>query len=95
MYPSVWNDSVFQSYTKRKLKFGYYFDDGVTIASPPVQRAILETVNALQSQGHEAILITPPNTVEAVRVFLAVTSNEGYYFAYSVMIIGTLTCAFR
>lgn len=77
MKPGIWNDSVFAEYSSKKLKFGYYFDDGVTIASPPVKRAILQTVSALQSQGHELIPITPPNIIEAVRCFIALTSDEG------------------
>jgi len=62
------------------MKFGYYIDDGVSIASPPVKRAILETVEALQKQGHEVIQVTPPNVLQAVRIFLALTSAEGYLF---------------
>ena len=78
MLPGIWNDSVFTKYSSKKLKFGYYFDDGVTIASPPVKRAIEQTVQALQSQGHEVILTTPPNVIEAVRIFLALTSDERF-----------------
>src|SRR5271169_4699650 len=78
MYPSTWNETTFQSYSTRKLKVGYYFDDGVTIASPPVYRAIMQTVQALKSQGHEIVLVTPPNVIEAVRVFIALTSDESY-----------------
>jgi Asp-tRNA(Asn)/Glu-tRNA(Gln) amidotransferase A subunit family amidase len=78
MIPSIWNDSVFTTYSSKKLKFGYYFDDGVTIASPPVKRAIEQTVQALQSQGHEVILTTPPNVLEVVRIFLALTSAEKF-----------------
>jgi len=57
---------------------GYYFDDGVTIASPPVYRAIMQTVQALKAQGHEVVLVSPPNIVEAVRVFVALTADESY-----------------
>jgi len=78
MLPGIWNDSVFTTYSSKKLKFGYYFDDGVTIASPPVKRAIEQTVQALQSQGHEVIPITPPNVIEAVNLFIALTSDERF-----------------
>ena len=78
MYSSTWNESTFQTYSAKKLKVGYYFDDGVTIASPPVYRAIMQTVQALKSQGHEVVLISPPNVVEAVRIFIALTSDESY-----------------
>ena len=75
--PNPWNDGKFTHYaTKQKLKFGYYFDDGVTISSPPVKRAIERTVAALAAQGHEVELIMPPNVAEAVRIFVALTSNS-------------------
>jgi Asp-tRNA(Asn)/Glu-tRNA(Gln) amidotransferase A subunit family amidase len=82
--PSPWNDSLFSKYAEKKLKFGYYFDDGVTIASPPVQRAILSTVEALKSQGHEVVLVTPPNTMEAVRIFVSLSSDEGFLRHHSL-----------
>src|SRR5271155_102986 len=82
MTPTTWNENTFQTYkTKTKLKFGYYFDDGVTISSPPVRRAISTTIEALKSQGHEVIQIKPPNVVEAVQVFVSLTADEGYIIA--------------
>ena len=78
MIPHRWNEAKFQHYSQKKLKFGYYFDDGVSIASPPVKRAILETVQALQSQGHECVQVTIPNTSEPFAIFAALTSAEGY-----------------
>ena len=78
MVPSIWNESLFSIYSSKKLKFGYYYDDGVTVASPPVKRAIEQTVQALKSQGHEVIEVTPPNVVEAVHIFVALTSQDGY-----------------
>jgi hypothetical protein len=76
--PNPWKEAVFLKFTERKLKFGYYFDDGVTISSPPVKRAIMETVTQLQNQGHEVVSIVPPNVIEAVRIFLALTSHSGF-----------------
>jgi hypothetical protein len=77
--PCPWNDAIFAKYAnKKKLKFGYYFDDGVTIASPPVERAVLMTVKALQDQGHEVVPVVPPNVIEAVHCFIALTTYDGY-----------------
>jgi len=76
--PISWRDSQFAKYSSKKLKFGYYFDDGVTISSPPVKRAILQTAEALKSQGHEVIPVLPPNALEAVRIFVGLTACEGY-----------------
>src|SRR5271169_831812 len=82
MVSSPWNDSLFKKYSSKKLKFGYYFDDGVTISSPPVKRAILQTVKALESQGHEVISVNPPNVVEAVRIFVALNSEERFTISF-------------
>jgi len=76
--PRPWSPATIEKYAVKRLKFGYYLDDGVTISSPPVKRAILETVNALQRQGHQCIQIVPPNVIEAARIFVATTSNNGY-----------------
>jgi Asp-tRNA(Asn)/Glu-tRNA(Gln) amidotransferase A subunit family amidase len=77
--PSPWDESRFAEYaSKKKLKFGYYFDDGITISSPPVKRAIEETVKALEAQGHEVELVHPPDVIEAVRIFIALSSQESY-----------------
>lgn len=35
--------------------------DGVVKASPACQRAVLETIDALRFQGHECVLVTPPD----------------------------------
>lgn len=59
------------------MKIGYYYDDGICVASPPVQRAVLQTVEALKSQGHEVVEVKPPNTMEAVKEFVGLTSGEG------------------
>ena len=76
--PNPWSDTLFSKYAnKTKLKFGYYFDDGVTIASPPVKRAVLMTAKALQAQGHEVVEIVPPNVTEMVHIFAALTTYDG------------------
>ena len=45
----------------KKLKFGYYLMDGLVKASPPCQRAVLETVEALRREGHECIEFPIPS----------------------------------
>ncbi|GAA5870709.1 hypothetical protein JCM1840_006781 [Sporobolomyces johnsonii] len=61
-----------------KLKFGYYLTDGFCHASPACERAVLETVEALRKQGHECVEFTPPSPVEAMELFVALTSAGGY-----------------
>ncbi|EEB89173.1 hypothetical protein MPER_12757 [Moniliophthora perniciosa FA553] len=63
----------------KKLKFGYYTLDGFTKASPANKRAVLETVEALQKQGHDCIELTHlPSVAEATAIFLGLTSSDGY-----------------
>ncbi|CEQ40238.1 SPOSA6832_01851, partial [Sporobolomyces salmonicolor] len=61
----------------RKLKFGYYLTDGFCHASPACERAVLETVEALRKQGHECVEFTPPSPIEAMELFVALTSAGG------------------
>lgn len=39
----------------KKLKIGYIVDDGAVLPQPPVQRAVLETVEKLKAAGHEVV----------------------------------------
>jgi Asp-tRNA(Asn)/Glu-tRNA(Gln) amidotransferase A subunit family amidase len=63
-------------YATKKLKFGYYFDDGITIASPPVKRAVEMTAKALQAKGYDVVELVPPNIIEVVHCFVALTTYE-------------------
>ncbi|GAA5904507.1 uncharacterized protein JCM6883_006515 [Sporobolomyces salmoneus] len=63
---------------QKKLKFGYYLTDGFCHASPACSRAVLETVEALRKQGHEVVEIPSPNAIEAMEIFVALTSANGY-----------------
>ena len=85
--PNPWNDSMFTKYATKKLKFGYYFDDGVTIASPPVKRAVEMTAKALQAKGYEVVELLPPNIIEAVHCFVALTTYEGSSLTPSLPVI--------
>ena len=44
-----------------KLKFGYYFDDGMARITPACHRAVSETVEALRKQGHECVEFELPS----------------------------------
>jgi len=61
-----------------KLKFGYYKSYPVVRASPAVQRAVQETVDALRKAGHECVEFAVPNMTEMARVFVALTSADKY-----------------
>ncbi|KAG8983234.1 hypothetical protein FRB90_006210, partial [Tulasnella sp. 427] len=61
-----------------KLKFGYYKTDPLIKVSPACQRAVQETVDALRKQGHECVEFVLTNNFEAARIFVALTSADGY-----------------
>ncbi|KAI0027805.1 amidase signature domain-containing protein [Vararia minispora EC-137] len=62
----------------KKLRFGYYTSDYFIKASPACKRAVLETVEALRSQGHECIDFRVPGAVRALELFVALSSSDGY-----------------
>ncbi|KAG8959732.1 hypothetical protein FRC03_007549 [Tulasnella sp. 419] len=61
-----------------KLKFGYYKSDGLIKASPACQRAVQESVDALRKAGHECVEFEFPDILECTRLFVALTSADGY-----------------
>ncbi|GEM07545.1 amidase family protein [Rhodotorula toruloides] len=62
----------------KKLKFGYYLNDGFCKASPACERAVLMAVEALRKKGHECVEFEPPNPLEAMEYFTALTSADRY-----------------
>jgi len=63
-----------------RLRFGYYLTDGVTHASPAVQRAVQTTVDALRADGHELVLLDANeiDMIGSMEVFVGLTSCDGY-----------------
>ncbi|KAJ7591264.1 amidase [Mycena floridula] len=61
-----------------KLHFGYYTTNGWVKPSPAVQRAVLETVDALRKAGHECTEFRPPSVVEAISIFVGLSSSDAY-----------------
>ncbi|KAJ3996839.1 amidase signature domain-containing protein [Lentinula boryana] len=62
----------------KQLKFGYYTSDNFAKASPATARAVMETVEALQRQGHECIEIELPDVSDCLEIYLALISADGY-----------------
>ena len=52
--------------------------DSIIRSCPGVERAVQETVDALTRQGHECVEIQVPDFLEAMRVFVALTSADKY-----------------
>lgn len=61
-----------------KLKFGYYTSDNYIKASPACKRAVLETVEALRTAGHECVEFELPDAHIPFNLFAAITSSDGY-----------------
>jgi len=45
----------------QRLKFGYYFNDGMARTTPACHRAVSETVEALRKRGHECVEFKLPS----------------------------------
>ena len=50
--PSPWRDEL-AAKPRRKLRIGYYIDDGMVRVQPPAARAVMEIVEKLKAAGHE------------------------------------------
>lgn len=53
--PLPWRNDVFDDYAGRSLVIGTMIDDGVVKIHPPIERVFKETVQKLQSAGHEIV----------------------------------------
>jgi amidase len=61
---------------KKQLKIAVLWNDGTVIPTPPVTRALKETVEKLQKAGHEIVEWDPvlhPKAIELLVSFLALT----------------------
>ncbi|KPV75250.1 uncharacterized protein RHOBADRAFT_26559 [Rhodotorula graminis WP1] len=63
---------------KNKLRFGFFTQDKFCRTSPACERAVRETVEALRREGHECVEFEPPSAVEAMELFVALTSAGRY-----------------
>jgi len=76
--PIPYRDEMAAETKGKKLKFGYYLSDGIIKASPACQRAVTESVDALRKAGHECVAFTPPDVLEAMKIFVGLTAADGY-----------------
>jgi Asp-tRNA(Asn)/Glu-tRNA(Gln) amidotransferase A subunit family amidase len=61
-----------------KLRIGYYFEDGFIRTSPANRRAVQETIDALEKAGHEVVKFELPFGPQAIQLFAALSSADGY-----------------
>lgn len=73
--PINWDQELFSS--TRPLRIGYYLDDGWFRATPPLQRAVLEAKQRLESMGHTVVPFHPPNLTRAFQLFIGAVSVDG------------------
>lgn len=59
------------------LKVGLVEDDGVFTPSPALRRAVREAGALLTAAGAEVVPFQPPDVLEAVRVFMGLTTADG------------------
>jgi len=77
--PLPWREEEFSP--KRKLRIGYYTDDGIFPPTPGMVRAVDEVVALLKKDGHEVISWTPPDLRGIFDVFVDILlSDKGYFF---------------
>ncbi|KAB5594790.1 Fatty acid amide hydrolase 1 [Ceratobasidium theobromae] len=62
----------------KPFKIGYFKSDRFVRASPACQRAVHESVKALEKEGHSCVEISPPDVVEMLKLFVELTSADGY-----------------
>eukprot|EP01094_Clydonella_sp_ATCC50884_P012610 TRINITY_DN2285_c0_g1_i1.p1 TRINITY_DN2285_c0_g1~~TRINITY_DN2285_c0_g1_i1.p1 ORF type:complete len:608 (-),score=159.66 TRINITY_DN2285_c0_g1_i1:189-1988(-) len=65
------------SHRGRKLRIGYYEDDGFFSPNPACARAVREAVAALEKDGHEVVKFTPPTLVDALHTYYALMVADG------------------
>lgn len=62
----------------KKLRIGYYTEDGLVSASPACERAVAVAVEAARAAGHECIPVTLPDPTRALEIFQALSSSDAY-----------------
>merc|ERR1711976_1024098 len=58
--PVPWNEKLFKP-LKKRLKIGYYMDDGHFPLTPACKRAVEVAIEALDGAGCEVVYFKPPN----------------------------------
>ncbi|CAG0893200.1 unnamed protein product [Darwinula stevensoni] len=66
-----------EEYQKKKLKIGYYDEDGFFPATPGCKRAVSVARKALEAAGHEMISFTPPNVALACSMLSKFIQADG------------------
>ena len=79
--PLPWNEKLFTSPVpkpRKKLKIGYYTDDGFFPLTPACKRAVEVAIEALDAQGCEIVFFKPPHLENMIDFFIShMLADEG------------------
>ena len=65
---------------KRKLRIGYYEDDGFFPTTPGIRRAIQTAKSSLEASGHELVPFHPPRVDFVLNSFInLLTADQSRY----------------
>lgn len=82
--PIPWR--VVEAEPKPKLKLGVLWDDGMVRPTPPVRRALRETVEKLRREGHEIVDWEPTGHDVGVQLSVTLPLNTPSVFFFSSLI---------
>nr|CAH0098966.1 unnamed protein product [Daphnia galeata] len=78
LLPIPWNEKMFSE--KKKLKIGYYEDDGFFPTTPGIRRAIQIAKSKLEASGHELVPFLPPRVDYVLNSFINIlTADQSRY----------------
>lgn len=88
---------VIEETKKKKLRIGYFENDGFLPPTPGCARVVRETVEKLKAQGHELVVFKTPRPSEAARLcYTSIMTDGGSYLCklYSGEIVDPYMKAF-
>ena len=62
---------------KRRMRIGYYDNDGFFPTTPAYRRAVHEAKAVLEAAGHELVPFTPPNIAKAATLYYSLVGADG------------------
>ncbi|KAK4023136.1 vitamin D3 hydroxylase-associated protein [Daphnia magna] len=78
LLPIPWNEQAFIG--NKKLRIGYYEDDGFFPTTPGIRRAIQIAKTALEASGHDLVPFVPPRVDYVLNSFISIlTADQSRY----------------